>query len=184
MPAPARCSKFGGVWDGAGVAARRASGSGPGSLRYCSRRPSFGFLAQRDGRRATALAAEVAALAGLLRPQRRLVFRVRSFKLGNLRAFVLFAPGSGLVLAPLRFAPETCFALGRCQLLTHGGDREALLKPAALNASACRPDARRSLFFPCRDRPWHRIVFGFTRHRGCCDRGSRESGLDRRISCR
>src|SRR5215467_14360365 len=113
--------------------------SGPGSLRYCSRRPSFGFLAQRDGRRAIAPAAEVAVLAGLLRPQRRIVFRVRSFKLGNLRAFVLFAPGSGLVLAPLRFAPETCFALGRCQLLTHG-DREALLKPAGPNASACRPD--------------------------------------------
>src|SRR5215472_9745414 len=124
---------------GLGWRRRSATGqrSGPGSLRY--RRPSFGFLAQRDGRRAIAPAAEVAALAGLLRPQRRVVFRERSFKLGNLRAFVLFAPGSGLVLPPRRFAPETCFALGRCQSLTHG-DREALLKPAGPNASACRPD--------------------------------------------
>src|SRR5215831_7176487 len=74
---------------------------GPGSLRYRSRRPCFGFLAQSDGHRAIAPAAEAAVLAGLLRPQRRRVFRLRSFTLGSLRAFVLFALGSSLVLAPL-----------------------------------------------------------------------------------
>jgi hypothetical protein len=128
--------------------------SGP-SLPYCSRRPCFGFLAQSDGRWAIPPAAEAPALTGLLRPQCRLVFRLWSFTLDSLRAFVLFAPRSSFVVAPLRFARATGFALDRCQLLRHGSGRKALLKPAALNA--CRFGARGPLFSPCRDRPLHRL---------------------------
>jgi hypothetical protein len=49
-------------------------------------------------------AAEAAALAGPLRPRRRRVFRLRSFTLGSLKAFVFVRSSSSLVLAPLRFA--------------------------------------------------------------------------------
>jgi hypothetical protein len=162
---------------------RSAAGQrrGSGSL---GRRLCLGFLAQSDGRRVIAPAAEAAAPAGLLRPQRRCVFRLRSFTLGGPRTVVLFAPRGSLVLASLRFVPEIDFALGRCQLLAHGDDRKALRNPAALNASAaCRFDGRNSLLSPVRDRRLHRIVFGFAHHRGCFARRCGESGSDQSISC-